>query len=316
MFKIGKFEFKNGLILAPMAGVSDIAFRSVAIECGADACVTEMVSAKAFSYNSKKTLDLMRSADNEKIKIIQIFGHEPDVMAKICKSESVKNFDIIDINMGCPAPKIVNNGDGSALMKNISLAEEIIKACVNATSKPITVKFRLGWDLNSKNAIEFAKMCEKAGASAITIHGRVREQFFSGEVDYDLIKKVVEAVKIPVVANGDVKDKASYLKLLETGCAGVMIGRGALGNPYVFGEILGKNDRKSNFYYISKHIEILRRYFPDVFVVKHMRKHILWYLGNSKVDKEMKNKVTTISDLNELIAELKVFYGEWDNLWL
>ncbi len=310
MLKIGKFEFKNGLILAPMAGVSDIAFRSVAIECGADACVTEMVSAKAFSYNSKKTLDLMRSADNEKIKIIQIFGHEPEVMAKICKSESVKNFDIIDINMGCPAPKIVNNGDGSALMKNIDLAEKIIRACVSATDKPVTVKFRLGWDLSSVNAIEFAKMCERAGASAITVHGRVREQFFSGNVDYELIKKVVEAVKIPVIGNGDVCDRESYLKMLETGCDGVMIGRGALGKPYVFSEILGLSDKKTNFYYINKHIEILRKYFPDVFVVKHMRKHILWYLGNTKRDKEMKNKVTTISDLSELIAELKNFYGE------
>ena len=309
MFKIGEFEFKNGLILAPMAGVSDIGFRSVAIDCGADACVTEMVSAKAFSYNSKKTLDLMRSAENEKIKIIQIFGHEPEVMAKICKSESVKNFDIIDINMGCPAPKIVNNGDGSALMKNIDLAEEIIKECVSATDKPVTVKFRLGWNLDSVNAVEFAKMCERAGASAITVHGRVREQFFSGEVDYDTIRNVVEAVKIPVIGNGDVCDRESYLKMLETGCAGVMIGRGALGNPYIFSEILGFNDKKPNFYYINKHIEILRKYFPDVFVVKHMRKHILWYLGNSKRDKEMKNKITTISDLNELIAELKSFYG-------
>ncbi len=308
MLKIGNVEFKNGLILAPMAGVSDIGFRSVAIDCGADACVTEMVSAKAFSYNSKKTFDLMQSAENEKIKILQIFGHEPEVLANICKSELANKFDIIDINMGCPAPKIVNNGDGSALMKDMDLAEKIIKACVKVSQKPITVKFRMGWDLNSVNCIEFAKMCEKAGASAITIHGRARSQFFSGTCDYEMIKRVVESVQIPVIANGDVVDKESYERILKTGCAGVMIGRGALGNPKIFSEILDVKNEKSDLFYIKKHIDVLRKYYPEVYVVKHIRKHILWYLGNDKRSKEVKNQIVSINNIDELIKVLRDYY--------
>ena len=208
--KIGNFEFKNNLILAPMAGVTDVAFRSICIDFGADAGVTEMVSAKALSYDNEKTSDLLLTAPNEKIKIVQLFGHEPEIMAKICASSYLDKFDIIDINMGCPAPKIVGNGDGSALMKDIGLARQIVESCVQATNKPITVKFRSGYTKDSINAVEFAKMCEEAGAKAITVHGRTREQMYGGKVDLDIIRSVKHSVSIPVIASGDVVDKESF----------------------------------------------------------------------------------------------------------
>ena len=272
--KIGNINFENNLILAPMAGVTDVAFRSLAIDFGADAGVTEMVSAKALSYDNEKTKDLLLTEDNEKIKIVQIFGHEPEVMAKVCASPELEKFDIIDINMGCPAPKIVNNGDGSALMKNIQLAREVISACVNATSKPITVKFRSGFDRENINAVDFAKMCEESGASAITIHGRTRDQMYGGNVDLDIIKAVKKAVKIPVIASGDVIDKESYIRTIKyTNCDAVMIGRGALGSPEIFSEILEKKNVANRYQTLKKHVKILRKYFPDRFISGHMRKH-------------------------------------------
>ena len=241
-----------------MAGVTDVAFRSVCIEMGADAGVTEMVSAKALSFENEKTEDLLKTAPNEAIKIVQIFGHEPEIMAKICASEELQKFDIIDINMGCPAPKIVGNGDGSALMKNVPLAKEIIQACVKATDKPITVKFRSGFDSEHINAIEFAKMCEDAGAQAITIHGRTREQMYGGVVDLDIIKSVKEAVSIPVIASGDIVDLKSLQKTKEyTGCDAFMIGRGALGNPAIFAELSGVTTTLDRYDLVEKHTKAM-----------------------------------------------------------
>lgn len=306
--KIGNIEFKNNLILAPMAGVTDIAFRSICIAFGADAGVTEMVSAKALCYNNEKTADLLLTADNEKIKIVQIFGHEPDVMAQICASKYLEKFDIIDINMGCPAPKIVGNGDGSALMKNIELARDIISACVKATNKPITVKFRSGWDENSINAIEFAKMCEDAGASAITIHARTRNQMYSGKADLDIAKSVKKSVKIPVILSGDIVDKSSFEYIKNyTNCDAYMIGRGALGSPEVFSEILGQEPVLCRFETIISHIEMLRKYYPERFISGHIRKHLLWYLKGYKGASNIKILVSTEPDLDKVLDIIKDF---------
>ncbi len=308
--KIGNVYLKNNLILAPMAGVTDFAFRSMAVLAGADFCFTEMVSAKAIKYKSKKTLDLLTTANNESIKAVQIFGSDAKIMAEIVKSEHLKKFDIIDINMGCPAPKIVNNGEGSALLKDLALAESIVTSCVAATDKPITVKFRSGWDEHSIVAVEFAKMCERAGASAITIHGRSREQFFSGVVNYDIIKDVVNAVSIPIIANGDVFDVTSYHNLLATGCATVMVGRGALGNPQIFSTLLDENKKLSTFECIKFHISSLLEIYPENYVVKYMRKHIMWYLGGAGGTKEIKNRIIGLNTTSDVLAALSEFYGQ------
>ena len=308
VMKIGNIEFKNNLILAPMAGVTDIAFRSICIDFGADAGVTEMISAKALSYNNEKTADLLVTADNEKIKIVQLFGHEPSVMAKMCVSPYLEKFDIIDINMGCPAPKIVGNGDGSALMKDIDLAREIISACVKVSKKPITVKFRSGWDSDNINAVEFAKMCESAGASAITIHARTRMQMYGGKADLDIAKAVKNAVKIPVILSGDIVDKKSYEHIKNyTGCDAFMIGRGSLGSPEVFAEILGKEVKVTRFETILKHIEMLREFYPERFIGGHIRKHLLWYLKGYSGASSIKVQVSTEPEIDKVLSIMKNF---------
>lgn len=307
--KIGNIELKNNLILAPMAGVTDVGFRSLAVSYGADYAVGEMVSAKALKYKNKKTYDLLITAPNETIKVAQIFGSDPKIMANIVKSEVLAKFDIIDINMGCPAPKIVKNGDGSALMRDIDLAYNIISSCVSATSKPITVKFRAGWNDNI-NAVEFAKMCERAGASAITIHPRTREQFYAGNADYELIKQVKQAVSIPVIGNGDVSSVESYKKMLETGVDAVMVGRAALGNPEIFTLLSGEKVKVNKFEDIKKHISILREHYPETLVVKEMRKHILWYLKGYHNCTEVKNQVVREKSLEKVLEILEKFFQE------
>lgn len=308
--KIKNIEFKNNLLLAPMSNVTDVAFRSLAIEAGADAGSTELISAKAITYNNKKTLEMLYTADNEKIKIVQIFGKEPEVMAEACKNKMLEKFDIIDINMGCPAPKIIRNGEGSALLKDLRLAEEIIRACVNATDKPITVKFRSGWDNNSIVAIEFAKMCERAGASAITIHARTTDQGYSGTANWDIIKEVKQAVNIPVIGNGDVVDRDSYLRMLDyTKVDAVMVGRASMGQPFIFKELLGEKEENNPLYFIKKHIEILKLYYPDRFIVKHMRKHILWYLKNIRNANKLKAEIVTEPDLNKVLEKLETIFN-------
>lgn len=307
--KIKDIEFKNNLILAPMADVTDVAFRSIAVECGADAGVTELISAKALVFKNEKTYQMLNTADNETIKIVQLFGNEPEIMAKACADEHINKFDIIDLNMGCPAPKIVKNGQGVALMKDIALAEKIIRACVCAADKPITVKFRKGWDEDHVNAVEFAKMCERAGASAITIHGRTKEQGYGGKVDMDIIKQVVEAVNIPVIGNGDVVDRKSFLNMMNSGCSAVMVGRGSLGKPYVFREILGETESRNQLYFIKKHIALLREFFPESFVVKHMRKHILWYVKNERNATRLKVEIVSEPTLDGVLKLLDDFYG-------
>lgn len=309
--KIGNVEFKNNLILAPMAGVTDVAFRSICIAFGADAGVTEMISAKALFYDNDRTKELLFLAKNEQIKIAQIFGHEPDIMAEICGSQYLENFDIIDINMGCPAPKIVGNNDGSALMKDIELAREIITKCVSATNKPITIKFRSGWDENSINAVEFAKMCESAGASAITIHARTRSQMYSGKADLDIVKAVKYSVKIPVIVSGDIVDKQSFEYIKNyTNCDGFMIGRGALGRPEIFAEILGNSVEKSKYEIICEHISLLREFYPENFISGHIRKHLLWYLKGESNASSVKVQISTEPDLNKVMQIINDFLSK------
>ena len=309
--KIGNKEFKNNLILAPMAGVTDVAFRSICIDMGADAGVTEMISAKALSYDNEKTKDLLYLAKNEQIKIVQIFGHEPDIMADICASKHLEQFDIIDINMGCPAPKIVGNNDGSALMKDISLASKIITKCVKATNKPITVKFRSGWDDNSINAVEFAKMCQKSGASAITIHARTRNQMYSGKADLDIVRAVKNSVTIPVIVSGDIVDRESYQHIRDyTHCDGFMIGRGALGNPEVFSQILNRDVTKTKYEIICEHIDLLRQYYPENFISGHIRKHLLWYLKGYAGASAIKVQVSTEPRLDKVLSIMKDFFDK------
>jgi len=309
--KIGKFELKNNLILAPMAGVTDLAFRSICIDAGADYAVSEMVSAKALTYGNKKTFDLLQVAPNEKIKVLQLFGSEKESFAKALKIKEVQAFDIIDINMGCPTPKIVNNGAGSDLMRDMDRAREIIETCVANTNQPVTVKFRAGWNEESINAVEFAKMCEKAGAAAICVHARTREQFYSGVSDWNLVKLVKESVSIPVIASGDVVDKESYDKIKEiTHCDAVMIGRGALGNPQIFSEVRGEKFALSTYEQVVKHIEILRGYYSDYLILKHMRKHFLWYLKSYRNSKSVKVEIVSISTIEKALQRLKKFFDE------
>ncbi len=275
--KIGKKELENNLILAPLAGVSDVGMRHLCSLFGADATVTEMLSARAMFENPKKTSLMTLTSEAEKVKVAQIFGKEPLIMSKIARCEFLESFDAIDINMGCPAPKIVRNGEGSALMKTPLLASEIIKECKKELNKPLSVKMRLGFDKN--NAVEFARMCEESGADYITVHGRKQTDLFSGKVNLEEIAKVKSSVKIPVVGNGDVVDRESYKRMVETGVDAVMVGRGAQGKPWVFSEILNKEHKINRFEIAKKHVQILREKFDEKWIRLYMRKHFLWYIS-------------------------------------
>jgi len=306
---IGNVKLNGNVLLAPMAGFTSLPFRRLALEFGASLTFTEMVSAKACLFDNKKTMEILDVHESEKPCACQIFGSEPDVMSEAVKLPVFEKFDIIDINMGCPAPKIVSNGDGSALMKDIGLASRIIKACVASTNKPITVKFRSGYDDNSINAVEFAKMCEESGASAITIHGRTRTQMYGGQVDLDVIKSVKDAVNIPVIASGDVVDKASMDRTLEyTGCDAVMVGRGALGSPEIFADLTGGDSSKiDRFQLITKHIAGLREIYPENFVSGHIRKHLLWYLKGYAGSSKIKLQVSTEPSIDKVLEIIKEF---------
>lgn len=285
--KIGKFTTKNNLFLAPMAGYTDVAFREQCKKFGAGLTTTEMVSAKGLIYDSEKTKWLLHISPLEDIKVVQLFGHEPQVLFDAIQNKALDNFDIIDLNMGCPAPKIIKNKEGSFLMTNPSLAGEIVRASVSASNRPVTVKMRLGYDVN--NAVQFAKELERAGASAITVHGRLKTQGYSGRADYAEIAKVKNAVNIPVVANGDVVDKLSYNQILnQTGADAVMIGRASIGNPHIFAEILGYDIPFDKHTCICQQYNLLLKYFDQHYVVTSMRKQIVQYLKGDGVSAQTK----------------------------
>ena len=304
--KIGDKELENNIVLAPLAGVSDVGMRFLCSHYGADATFTEMLSARAMDHNPKKTKLLTLTTDEEKVKIAQIFGKEPNVMAKVAGCEILKNFDGIDGNMGCPAPKIVKNGEGSALMKNPLIASEIIKACVNATDKPVSVKMRLGFDRDI--SLDFARMCEESGANFITVHGRKHTDLFSGKVNYEAIAKIKAAVKIPVIGNGDVVDKATYKMMLETGVDGVMIGRGAQGKPWIFAELLGKDVEINRYEVAKKHVEILRQYFDEKWIRLYMRKHFLWYISGVEGASKYRLELATSNDVDKSLEIMKKIF--------
>lgn len=301
--KIGKIETENNLFLAPMAGVNDIGFRYLCSKYGASMTVTEMLSARAMHHERKKTELMTLTTDMERVKIAQVFGKEPEIVAEVLKYPVLEKFDGYDINMGCPAPKIIKNGEGSALMKDFSLASKIISECKKMTDRPVSVKFRLGFD--KIVATDFAKMCEESGADYITIHGRTTLQGYSGKANLEEIAKVKASVKIPVIGNGDVVDKKSYQNMLATGVDGVMIGRGAQGNPWLFAKLLGKRPKIDKFADIKKHIDLLREHFDEKWIKLYIRKHLLWYITGVENASKFRLQIATSDNVDKSLEILK-----------
>ena len=310
--KIGNVEIKNNVCLAPMAGITDLPFRSICKEMGAGLTYSEMVSAKGIYYHDEKTEKLTEKASNETPFAIQIFGSDANIMAEIAEKMSGK-ADIIDINMGCPAPKVVKNEDGSKLMLHPELIDEITQKVVEKSKVPVTIKIRKGWDAEHVNAVQIAKIAEKNHVSAIAIHGRTREEFYSGKADWNIIKQVKDTVSIPVIGNGDVDsfEKAEEM-LQQTGCDAIMIGRGSLGNPWIFQEILQKKKVEKTTedikQMILKHLHLLILDKGEYTAIREMRKHIAWYLKGIQNATEMRRKINEIENLSELeqmIASIK-----------
>lgn len=311
---IGGVSLKSHAVLAPMAGVSDRAYRELCVRFGAAYCVSEMVSSKALSFNSKKSEELMEISDLERPCGIQIFGDDPKCMADAAKHALENKPDIIDINMGCPAPKISSNGSGSALMKNPRLCGEIVKAVTAVTDIPVTVKIRKGWDDDSVNAVEVAKICELAGAAAITVHGRTRQQYYKPPVDYDIIKAVRESVSVPVIANGDIDSAERAKEVMDiTGCDLVMIGRATLGNPWIFSQInaylenpnvkIHTPDLEERLGVMIEHISKMVEYKGEHMAMLQARKLVVGYFKGMKGAAALRNeagKIKTLDDLYEL----------------
>ena len=297
--KIGNIEIKNNCVLAPMAGVTDVAFRELCSFFGAGLTETEMISVKGLKYANKNTKLMLKTFEGEHPVAVQLFGHEPEVFYEVIKSGILDNFDIIDINMGCPAPKIVKNGDGSALLKNKELASKIIKACKEATNKPVTVKFRKGFYESDDILIPFAKMCEESGADAITIHPRTTAQGYSGKIDIKDIEKVKNAVKISVIGNGDVTSKEDFDKMLSI-CDGVMIGRGAVGHPDIFSKVQNSSKTFSQEFIAQKHLDILRKYYDDEYITKIFKRHAFSYVDDRENATTLRVAIARAQTLSEI----------------
>ncbi len=317
--RIGNVTLDNNIILAPMAGVTDLPFRLLCREQGAGMVCMEMVSAKAIYYKNKNTEELMEIHPDEGPASLQLFGSDPEILGEMAAKIEEKPFAVLDFNMGCPVPKVVNNGEGSALMKDPKLAEQILTSLVKAVKKPVTVKFRKGFDEEHVNAVEIAKIAESCGVAAVAVHGRTREQYYSGKADWDIIAAVKDAVKIPVIGNGDVDSPEKAAELLKyTGCDGVMIGRGAQGNPWLFretaaylatGEKPEPPTKAEKRELILRHAALQMQYRGEYLAVREMRKHLSWYTVGMPHSARFRSMINTMATMDELIAAVETIFA-------
>lgn len=323
--QIGNVALSNNVFLAPMAGVTDMSFRILCRRQGCGLTYTEMVSSKGLYYKSENTEELLFISDEEKPAAAQVFGSDPDVVAMAAREAMLRGAAIVDINMGCPTPKIVKNGDGSALMRRPDLVREIVRSTVKSVSVPVTVKMRKGWDDASVNAVEIASIAAEEGAAAVAVHGRTREQFYSGTADWSIIKQVKRSVNIPVIGNGDIKTPEDAKSMLEeTGCDAIMIGRGAHGNPWIFsrtieymrtGRLLPEPSFEDRIEMVLRHLDMVTKLKGENIGVKEMRKHIAWYLkgmpGSTRVKTEI-FRLSTVVQIKQVLGEYLDYVKDMD----